>query len=41
MTKNEQGILTISTKQTDFQADRVLILRQVTEDIEKANSPVL
>jgi len=36
MTKNELDIQTISTKRTDFQTDRVLLLRQVTEKKEKA-----
>ena len=36
MTKNGLDIQTISTKRTDFQADRVLILGQVTEKKEKA-----
>lgn len=36
MTKNGLDIRTISTKQTDFQADRVLLLGQVTEKKEKA-----
>ena len=38
MTKNGLDIQTISTKRTDFQADRVLLLGQVTEKKEKANS---
>ena len=37
MTKNGLNIQTISTKQTDFQADRVLLLGQVTGRKEKAN----
>lgn len=37
MTKNGLNIQTISTKRTDIQADRVLLLRQVTEKEEKAN----
>lgn len=37
MTKNEINIQTISTKRTDKQADRVLLLGQVTEKKEKAN----
>jgi hypothetical protein len=37
MTKNGLDIQTISTKRTDFQADRVLLLGQVTEKKEKAN----
>jgi len=36
MTKNRLDIQTISTKRTDFQTDRVLLLGQVTEK-EKAN----
>jgi len=36
MTKNGLDIQTISTKRTDFQTDRVLILGQVTEKQEKA-----
>ena len=36
MTKNGLDIQTISTKRTDFQTDRVLLLGQVTEK-EKAN----
>ena len=36
MTKNGLDIQTISTKRTDFQADRVLLLGQVTEKKEKA-----
>ena len=37
MTSNGLDIQTISTKQTEFQTDRVLLLRQVTEKKEKAN----
>ena len=37
MTKNGLDIQTISTKRTDKQADRVLLLGQVTEKIEKAH----
>lgn len=37
MTKNGLDIQTISTKRTDFQADRVLLLGQVTEKKEKAH----
>lgn len=37
MTKNGLDIQTISTKRTDFQADRVLLWGQVTEKKEKAN----
>lgn len=37
MTKNGLDIQTISTKRTDFQADRVLLLGQVTETEEKAH----
>jgi hypothetical protein len=37
MTKNRLDILTISTNRTDFQTDRVLLLRQVTEKKEKAH----
>jgi hypothetical protein len=36
MTKNGLGIQTISTKRTDFQTDRVLLLGQMTE---KRKSP--
>jgi hypothetical protein len=36
MTEIGFDIQTISTKQTDFQADRVLLLGQVTEKKEKA-----
>jgi len=36
MTKNRRDIQTISTKRTDLQADRVLLLGQVTEKKEKA-----
>lgn len=37
MTKNGLDIQTISTMRTDFQADRVLLLGQVTEKKEKAH----
>ena len=37
MTKNGLNILTISTKWTDKQADRVLLFRQVTEKQVKAD----
>ena len=37
MTKNELDIQTISTKRSDFQANRVLLLGQVTEKKEKAH----
>jgi hypothetical protein len=37
MTKNGLDIQTISTKMTDFQTDRVLLLGQVTEKEEKAH----
>jgi len=37
MTNNGLDIQTTSTKQTDFQTDRVLLLGQVTEKKEKAN----
>ncbi|MFN4880768.1 MAG: hypothetical protein ACK5IO_01845, partial [Bacteroidota bacterium] len=37
MTENGLDIQTISSKRTDFQADRVLLLGQVTEKKEKAN----
>jgi len=37
MTKNGHDIQTISTKRTDFQTDRVLLLGQVTEGKEKAD----
>jgi hypothetical protein len=37
MTKNGLDIQTISTKRTDFQADRVLLLGKVTEKNEKAH----
>jgi len=37
MTKNGLDIQTISTKRTNFQADRVLLLEQVTEKQEKAD----
>lgn len=37
MTENGLDIQTISTKRTDFQADRVLLLGQVTEKKGKAN----
>lgn len=36
MTENGLDIQTISTKRTDFQTDRVLLLGQVTENKEKA-----
>jgi hypothetical protein len=36
MTKNGLNIQTISTKRTDFQTDRVLLMGQVTEKQEKA-----
>lgn len=36
MTENGLDIQTISTKRTDFQTDRVLLLGQVTEKQEKA-----
>jgi len=36
MTKNGLDIQTISTKRTEFQTDRVLLLGQVTEKQEKA-----
>ena len=36
MNNNELDIQTGSTKWTDFQTDRVLLLRQVTKNIEKA-----
>jgi hypothetical protein len=36
MTKNGLSIQTISPKRTDFQTDRVLLLRQVTEKQGKA-----
>ena len=39
MTKNGLDIQTISTKRTEFQTDRVLLLRQVTEKKEKAHPP--
>lgn len=39
MTKNGLDIQTISTKRTDFQTDRVLLLRQVTETEEQAHPP--
>ena len=35
MTENGLNIQTISTKRTDFQTDRVLLLGQVTETEEK------
>jgi hypothetical protein len=35
MTKNGLDIQTISTKRTDFQTDRVLLLGQVTEKKKK------
>lgn len=37
MTKNGLDIQTISTMRTDFQADRVLLLGQMTEKKEKAH----
>ena len=37
MTENGLDIQTISTKRTDFQADRVLLFEQVTEKIEKTD----
>jgi len=37
MTKNGLDIQTISTKRTNFQTDRVLLLGQVTEKEEKAH----
>ena len=37
MNNNGLDIQTISTKRTDFQADHILLLRQVTEKKEKAN----
>jgi hypothetical protein len=37
MTKNGLDIQTISTKRTDFQADRVLLLGQLTEKKEKGH----
>jgi hypothetical protein len=37
MTKNGLDIQTISTKRIDFQADRVLLLGQLTEKKEKDN----
>lgn len=37
MTENRHEIKTISTKRTDLQADRVLLLGQVTEKKEKAD----
>jgi hypothetical protein len=37
MTKNGLDIQTISTKRTDFQTDRFLLLGQVTEKEEKAH----
>jgi len=37
MTKNGLDIQNISTKRTDFQTDRVLLLGQVTEKEEKAH----
>jgi hypothetical protein len=36
MAKNGHDIQTISTKRTDFQTDRVLLLGQMTEKKEKA-----
>jgi len=38
MTENGLNIQTISTKRTDFQTDRVLLMGQVTEKKEKAHS---
>jgi hypothetical protein len=37
MTENGLDIQTISTKRTDFKADRVLLLYQVTEKKEKVD----
>ena len=37
MTENGHDIQTILTKRTDFKADRVLLLGQLTENKEKAN----
>lgn len=37
MTENGLDIQTITTKRTDFQADCVLLFRQVTEKEEKAH----
>jgi len=37
MTENGPNIQTISTKRTDFQSDRVLLLGQVTEKKEKTH----
>ena len=37
MTENGLDIQTILTKRTDFQADRILLLGQVTEGKEKAD----
>lgn len=37
MTKNGRDIQTVTTKRTGFQADRVLLLGQVTENKEKAD----
>ncbi len=37
MTKNGLNIHSITTKRTDFQADRVLLLEQVTEKKEEAH----
>lgn len=37
MTENRHDLQTISTKRTDLQADRFLLLGQVTEKKEKAN----
>lgn len=37
MTENGLNIQTISTKRTDFQTDRVLLLGQVTEGKEEAD----
>ncbi|MRX46563.1 hypothetical protein [Pedobacter puniceum] len=37
MIENELDIQTISTKRTDFQADRVLLFRHVTQKEERAD----
>lgn len=37
MTENGLDLQAISNKRTDFQADRVLILEQLTEKKEKAD----
>jgi hypothetical protein len=37
MTKNGLDIQTITTKRTDFQTDRVLLMGQVTQKKEKAH----